>query len=385
MSSGIRRAAVPRADKTHRGRRVGTLASALALLAAAPGLAAQEASWSLGGSLTEQAFAVALEGEPSASYGSAATLETTLRARGSVLRAEVSAEAALLSGAAAQAFVDAGALPPDTLYATGDTSDPDSVETVLAARMRTAYLKWNADAFSLTLGRQIVNYGKGTAWSPADLFTERDYSGLSVVRRGSDALRLTVPLGSLSLAEAVAAPSSDPAEGVYALRAAGLLFDVLDGSLVGAWNGKSDEWIAGGDAKFDLDWISFHADAAYSIPAGGGEGAARTVLGFDTSFGDCIWVGEYYYNGGGAAADPAFPGAHNAYSALTWNLADYHALALSGLWDLEAALFSAQATWVYDLAQNGTLTAYIKAADGSFSTSAKAWSAQLGLQMVVSF
>ncbi len=358
---------------------------ALLLAVAVPG-AAQESSWTLGGSLTQQAFAAASESGSSAggSYGSATTLEATLRARGPVLRAEFSAEAALLAGASAEAFAAAAALPggvpTDTLYSPGVLSN---AETVLAARVRTAFVKWTAEGFSVTAGRQIVNYGKGTAWSPVDLFTERDFSGLSVARRGSDALRLTIPLGALSLAEAVAAPASDPAEGTYALRAAGLVFGTLEGSLVGAWNGGADEWIGGGDLKFDLSWLSFHGDAAYAAPRGGGSGDLRAVLGFDTSFGDFVLGAEYYYNGSGAAGDPLFPGAHNAYAALSWSAADYHTLAFSALADLEAGLFAATLTWAWDLAQNGGLTSYLRLSNGQAGT--ESWTGQAGVQWEVKF
>lgn len=360
-------------------------ALALLLAAAVPG-AAQESSWTLGGSLTQQAYAAAAESGSSAegSYGSATTLEATLRARGPVLRAEFSAEAALLAGASAEAFAAAAALPggvpADTLYSPGDLSD---AETVLAARVRTAYVKWTVEGFSLTAGRQIVNYGKGTAWSPVDLFTERDFSGLSLARRGSDALRLTVPLGALSLAEAVASPASDPAEGTYALRAAGLVFGTLEGSLVGARKGGAEEWIVGGDFKFDLSRISFHGDAAYSIPDSGGSGNLRCVLGFDTSFGDFVLGAEYYYNGAGVAGDPLFPGAHNAYGALSWSAADYHTLALSALADLEHALFAATLTWAWGLAQNGGLTTYLRLSNGRAGT--EGWTGQAGLQWDVKF
>lgn len=362
-------------------------AAVLALVAAAaPPGAAQDSSCSLGGSLTQQAYAAAAESGSSAdwSYGSAATLETTLRARGPVLRAEFSAEATLLTGAAAEAFAAAAALaggvPADTLYSPGDPTD---AETVLAARVRTAFVKWTAEGFSLTAGRQIVNYGKGTAWSPADLFTERDYSGLSVTRRGSDVLRLTLPLGALSLAEAVAAPASDPSEGTYALRAAGLVFGTLEGSLVGAWDGGAEAWIGGGDFKFDLACISFHGDAACAAPWGGGPGDLRAVLGFDTSFGDFVLGVEYYYNGSGAAGDPLFPGARNAYAALSWSAADYHTLALSALADLEAGLFAATLTWAWDLAQNGDLTSYLRLSNGQ--PGLESWSGQFGAQLEVKF
>jgi hypothetical protein len=351
----------------------------------APSLSAQESAWTLGGSLTGRMFGAAAE-NADVSYGSATTVETILKANGSSLRAEVSMEASVLTGSAAGAFAAALAyLPSDTLYAPADLAYPADEETVLALRVRTAYIKWNAPAFALTLGRQVVNYGKGAAWSPVDIFTKVDYSGLSLERRGSDAVRLTVPLNPLSLVEAVAAPAAEPANGGYALRIAGLTFGTLDGSLVGAWDGENSVWIMGGDAGIDFPSASIHADAAYSIPYEGNTGWLRTVAGFDTSFGDFVLLGEYYYNSGGSAADPLFPGEHNAYAVLTWDLADYHTLALSGLWDIEAEIFSIQTTWAWDLAQNGAMTAYVKAANGSFPTGAKAWAAQMGIQFVVNF
>ncbi len=359
-----------------------------AILAAAP-LAAQEETWTLAGILTARGFGAGAEGTD-ASWGSAASLEATLSARGSVLRAEFSLEASLLSGAAARAFAAAVvnplvAFPADILYAPAAPGSLAAAETVLAARVRTAYVKWNAEAFSLTTGRQVVNYGKGTAWSPVDIFTERDFSGLSVVRRGSDAVRLTVPLGDLSLAEAVAAPAYDLSEGSYALRLAGFAFEALDGSLLAAWDGGREVWIAGADAKADLSFASLYADAAWDLPLDGGGAALRALAGFDASFGDFVLACEYYYNGGGQEADPLFPGAHNLYAALSWEAADYHTLAFSGLADLEEGIISLQAAWAWDLAQNGILTTYLKSANGSSPAQTRSWSVQAGFQVEVRF
>lgn len=365
----------------HRSPAGRALAAAVAALAAALTAHAQEAAWSLGGTLTARLFGSASEGAQ-AWCGSAVTLETTLAADGDVLRAEFSSEASVLAGSAVDALaaaVSSGYIPADTLHAPEDLS---SAETALAFRVRTAYAKWNAPAFALTVGRQVVNYGKGAAWSPADIFTEVDYSGLSLVRRGSDAVRLTVPLGPLSRMEAVAAPASDPAGGAYALRLAGLAFDTVDGSLVGAWNGGAEAWVLGGDAKADLSAFSLHAEATVSLPYGGEE-FLRALIGFDTSFGDFVLAGEYYYNGGGS--DPLFPGTHNVYAALAWEPPGYHGFGASGLWDVEARIFSAQAAWTWDLAQNGEMTAYVKALNGSFPSATREWAAQAGFQFMVSF
>ena len=80
----------------------------------------------------------------------------------------------------------------------------------------------------------MVNYGRGALWSPTDIFTELDLTGLSPVRLGTDAARVTVPLGNTSGLDIVAAPTLAPADGRYALRLGGLVGDVDGGRDGGA-------------------------------------------------------------------------------------------------------------------------------------------------------
>ncbi len=61
------------------------------------------------------------------------------------------------------------------------------------------YLPW-AD---VTLGRQIVNYGKGMLLSPLDVFSTVNLFELSFKRRGSDIAMVAVPLGDVSGIDAV--------------------------------------------------------------------------------------------------------------------------------------------------------------------------------------
>ena len=249
--------------------------------------------------------------EASLGYSGLTVLETTLRAASGPARAEASLEATVASGAAA------GAGP----------------EPAVSASVRTLYASLRGGVFKASLGRQVLNFGKGALYSPVDLFAAAEYSPLAISRRGTDALRLTAALGPLALAEAVAAPKADPAQGVYALRAAGYLAGLADASLVGAWNGAEKAWMAGGDAKVDLPFASVYAEALFAFPSGGGP-EPRAAVGFDASLGDLVLAAEYFYDSSPAAGTAT--GAHNLYASLAYGLSDYAKLAASASVDLEA-------------------------------------------------
>ena len=210
------------------------VAAALAVAAlAVPPAAAQSAAESttqaaprtssntiIGGSVIEQAYAsYSGSGEPAWSdlgYGSSTTLGLSLDAKGSRARASASLEAAVLDGTAAQnawLLIQAGAVPTDELFVPA-ARPPGGPDLLAAARVRTLYVKYDADWASFTAGRQVINYERGALWSPTDIFTdtELDLTGLSPVRLGSDALRLTFPLGATGGLDLAAAPTTLPAQ-----------------------------------------------------------------------------------------------------------------------------------------------------------------------------
>lgn len=300
------------------GRRALGLAFAAALSAAlspagafAEGGEGPEPGWSLEGSVSQRSSLQASLADGAAlaeaglGYAGIAGLEATLSAGAGAARAEASVEATVASGTAA-----------------GGGADP-----AVSASVRTLYASLRAGSFKASLGRQVLNFGKGALYSPVDLFAAAEYSPLAILRRGTDSLRLTAALGPLALAEAIAAPEADPALGVYAVRAAGFVFGLADASLIGAWDGAAGAWIAGGDAKADLPFASVYAEAAFAFPSDGGEAEPRAAFGFDASPGDLVLAAEYFYDGHPTAG--AATGSHNLYASLGCGLSDYASLAAS--------------------------------------------------------
>lgn len=369
------------------------LVAVLILCWVAPAAFAQDSApapeappWTLGGSLLVQPLAAYAT---DFSYGSLTTLSLALKAGGGRARAEASLEAAVLSGASAQlAWAVAG-----TPYGRADevlVPPSPAGDYAVAARIRTLYTRLDLDWVSFTAGRQVVNYGRGTLWSPTDIFTELDLAGISPVRRGTDALRVTVPLGATAGLDIVAAPTLAPADGRYSGRLNALLGDVVDAAVVAARDGAGKGFQIGADFKTDLE-VGLTGEAVYFQPDDGGWGWVRAAAGLDWSGGDFILGAEYYYNGGGAAADPLFPAAHNASASVTWNASQLFRAALDVIANIEAQTGTATLVATVSAAQNADVTAFLQAGNGSagygigYGVGGASWSAQAGLGVEVKF
>lgn len=331
---------------------------------------------------------------PAWAFGSttSATVDLGYRGPGDAVSASAGAsfEASILTGAAVDAALGLaalGRLPSDALFAPGLAEAAAPASEVLAAfRVRTAWAKLDWGWASFTAGRQILNYGRGTAWSPVDIFSSLETKGLSTTRRGIDALRLKAPLGATGLFDLVAAPASRPDGGTYSLRASGLLAPGLDAGALAAWSGEGGELLAGADFKLDLG-AGFHGEALWIHPAdsdlAGNGDSLRASAGLDWSAGDLIFLAEYYWNGGAPAAeDPFLAGAHNFYLALSWQASDFLVLSASLTWDVTEDSGSAQLVASWNAAQAAKLSAWLRAGRAQGPTP---WFAGAGLALAVSF
>ena len=111
------------------------------------------------------------------------------------------------------------AMPPRMSYSYPETrpaggpdlsSGRESEDPLRQARRRVGIVH---------LGRQVINYERGALWSPTDIFTALDLTGLSPVRLGSDALRASIPIGATGGFDLVAAPGTSPSSGSLLCKA----------------------------------------------------------------------------------------------------------------------------------------------------------------------
>jgi hypothetical protein len=371
--------------------RAASIALAFAASSGAWAQAQDAASWDLGGTISSEPYAAWIASN--FFYGAASTASLVLDAKGDKARAEASIDTSVLTGAAAQEAWLLASTPygrSDELLVPASAAAADSPEeTAVSLRVRSLYLKLDLDWASLTAGRQFVNYGRGALWSPTDIFDELDLTGLSPERIGSDALRLSFPFGVTEGLDLVAAPTTAPADGRYALRGRALVGGV-DGALVAARDGENRGWVAGADFKADIE-IGLYGEATYELYDSGADGTLRAALGADYSFGDFIVAAEYYYNGGGAAADILFPGAHNAYGSITWKITEFFQLADTTVWNFSGGSGTSTLLASLSVAQNATLGAFVQGGYGAaaygldLGLGGSGWMAVGGIQLEVKF
>jgi hypothetical protein len=335
------------------------------------------------------------EGAQSIAYGSAESLDLELSASGDRASAVASIEAALLSGAAAEtawAASAAGLADEDLLLAPVYSAASPPPDRLFEARVRLLYAKLDLDLLSLTAGRQVLNYARGSLWSPTDLFTELDLTGLSPVRRGTDALRLVFPLGATGAFDLAAAPEALFSSGRYAARLSGFAASIgegVDGALIACRDGGRDSaasgasWRVGADLKTDLV-VGLDAEALYTL-ADTGVAWLAAAGGADYSIGRLDLSAEYYYNGGGSEADSSAPGAHNAYGAVSWRATDFVRIVGSCIAGFSAKSLVSTLIASMDAAQNATISAYAKLSCAGLGEASWTRTAEAGLELEVKF
>lgn len=384
----------------------GVFAALAALAALAPPATAQDPealpSFVASGEATSAAAASWAETPPLGPEGMAFMSETALGlaldARSGPIRSAFAARFSVLTGAAAAAAALAQALgAAEPLVALGPESPDAGVPSyALTLSLEKAYLKWNHDYFSLTAGRQSIDWGKAMAFRPADLFGKGRAEAAGASGPGVDALRLSVPVGALGSAEAVAEPWAERGAGLgagtYAARLSGSLAG-SDLSLAAGWDGPGGQASLAGALKTDLV-AGLWSEAAYAwAPGAFGEGKLSLTVGADYSFleGGLLVAGEYHYDangsppGGGPSIGPSLPGRHYAYALATVRTGDYSALALSATCDLEAALASGSCALVLDIAQGATLGISVSGGNGSLASRVAAWNVSAGVSLAMAF
>lgn len=350
-----------------RGRAATLAACIAAILAAAPPgaapLAADEGrGFALGGSVGERAYAswAGTGGLDPAdiAYGSATGLELGIEAEGggsgaATARARAVGDLLLRSGAAA---------------AGGET---------LAARVRELGVALDLGFASLEGGRVIVNWSRGSPWSPVDLFADYDRSGPTALRLGADALVLRAPVGATGAVEAVAAPSlpsASLAEGRYALRASGYALGVDAGALC-ARDGATGDWLLGADFKADLE-AGIYGEALCALSEGN-DARYRAALGADWSAalgeggGKLLLQAEYCYDGMPFPAARGAPDSHNAYASLAW-AGDRSTASLGASYSWPSGAAGATLVAALDAAPGASLVAYARASRRSAADYAEA-------------
>lgn len=230
--------------------------------------------------------------------------------------------------------------------------------------VRKLYLALYGGHMDFSVGRQILNFGRGRVFSPVDLFSSVSFADLGVSRIGSDTARLLIPIGDLSGFEAIAG-LREFETGIFASRLSGVLFST-DAALTALYDAGLHEFSAGFDFKGDLV-AGLYGEAVYHFSEYGDYGYLEAMAGADYSVSNRVFFTlEYYYNGASILSEgyrgqilrkKQFEGGHNLYANISLVPSELLSLGLSGLWNIQDEAVLAQALIAYSLFQNADLSA----------------------------
>lgn len=202
------------------------------------------------------------------------------------------------------------------------------------------YLPW-AD---VTLGRQIVNYGKGALFSPLDVFSSVNLLELSFKRSGSDIVMVAFPAGDLSGVDIVTEFPVGTDDYASSLRG----FTTLGGwdlSAVGIYRHRSREGIGGIAFKGDL-LVGVTGEVAARYSRESGEVSIETMVGVDYSIKN-TWFFSAEYNYRERDNGQPMYGNHNLFGSVQYIINDLMtaSLVVIGVLPEENVLATAQYSW----------------------------------------
>jgi hypothetical protein len=281
-----------------------------------------------------------------------------------------------------------------TGFFTTMTSDGTATATV---ELRKLYLDVFTSLADFSIGRQIINFGVGTLFSPINAFTVPLLSDLNYVRTGSDVARLDAQFSDVSGLEAVSTVASSLSTLTSALKLYSNVFD-FDIAGVGMYRGSRNEVLAGAYFKGDIE-LGVYGEAVEHFIYSPGSVYFEGMLGADYSIEKMYFFTlEYYYNG-----NPAVPGSlapldlanapalflnqHYLYFMARWQFTDLTGLSASVIWDVSASVVLPTLQLTYNIVQNANLVIYGRYFSGDIRSGAT-WPGpdfQYGVEAQVSF
>lgn len=270
-------------------------------------------------------------------WGDQSTLRLNFKEMNSQLKLEGSFDLSLLAGDYATAGQNHSFVWLDTRW-------------VPLFETRKLYMSLFFDDWTLTLGRQIINYGVGYVFSPVDCFSTVNLQDMGFSRKGSDILRVQVPLGDLAGVEGVTTIAAGGPDWAGAVKIFGN-WQEYDLSLTGIYKKPAEELLIGVTFKGDLG-VGIHGELVEHWNRITHTQYFEAMAGVDYSFydGKVILLAEYYYNG-----NPADPAAYDPSELPALDRA---------FWG--PSYWFGQAQYIYDEIRSFSLNGIVNPAEGSW-------------------
>ncbi len=237
--------------------------------------------------------------------------------------------------------------------------------------LRKFYLSIFLPFADVTIGRQIINLGKGLLFSPIDVFSTIEILDINFRRNGADIVAVGIPFSNLTGIDFITELPFLQNDYSLATKFYTTLFD-FDFSIVGifkkkkAVNNKKDEIVLGICFKGDAE-IGIYSEMVTHYLYKSKKNYFEGMIGADYSIkGKWYFIVEYLYKQ--YNWEQSVWGEHNLFSSLRYSINDITNVSTNIIYDFQQNSVVGIVQWYYNILQNVNTIAYIQGSDNSFST-----------------
>ena len=234
--------------------------------------------------------------------------------------------------------------------------------------IRKLYLSMYLPFADITIGRQIINFGKGFVFSPIDVFSSVELFDINYRRRGSDIANIRIPFSDLAGLDITTELPFIDDNFSTAIKLFATILD-FDFSLVGMYRNAGDdtdfedEAVVGLTFKGDLE-VGIYGEAVTHILTDSGEVFFEGMFGADYSIKDkWYFVAEYLYKQYNWSN--SIWGEHNLFGSIRYNINDIMNVSGNVIYDFEHESTLGILQWYYNILQNVNTIIYIQGTDSS--------------------
>ena len=271
----------------------------------------------------------------------------------------------LLYGDNAKA-INSGVTGNTSAYSPIIITNSDGV--AMTTEIKKLYLSVFTEYMDIFLGRMIINYGRGTIFSPVDLFATVDIIDIDFGRIGTDAARILIPFSAVSGIDVITTlvPAVDEfttgARGFGNINGWDLGFSVFRDA-----RNVFDDWALdlGFDFKGDL-FVGVYGELLVSIPWESGSALTNNTVcsvmaGIDYSISG-LWFFdiEYMVNFGSTNyRSGTFRGDHNLFASVSRKIDDATMLTVNSIINILDEAWQGTFSFSKNIASNTNLLGYL--------------------------
>lgn len=232
--------------------------------------------------------------------------------------------------------------------------------------LRKFYLSLFLPFADITMGRTIINFGKGLAFSPVDVFSYLEMNSLNLRRRGTDIVKIGIPFSALTGIDFISELPFLEENYSVAIKFFTTLFN-FDFSLIGIFRGDADtlipdskgnETVAGATFKGDLE-VGIYGETVIHILSKSSDLFFEGMLGLDYSFGNnWYFLVEYLYKQANWYKSPW--NEHTVFSQTRFIINELTNISVNVIYDFENASMRGTVQYYYNLFQNVNTIWYVQ-------------------------